>query len=77
MIKQAGSLFLACKEGNIKNIEHYFKNKKFKDFWINGIEISTGLTPIHVAAVNGKTDVIKLLIENGANVDIRSQVKCK
>jgi len=36
---------------------------------------SQGQTPMYIAAKNGNLDVIKLLIENKANYQIKSKVK--
>ena len=47
--------------------------KCFINTIINNFKI--GYTPLHCASQNGHTDVVKLLIESGAQIDVSSTVR--
>ena len=36
--------------------------------------IQIGYTPLHYAAFNGRTEIVELLIQNGANLDALNKV---
>lgn len=51
--------------------------EKIKDLINNGLDVNEkydGKLPLVVAVVSNKVDIVRLLIENGANVNIRSDV---
>jgi ankyrin repeat protein len=39
---------------------------------VNGTTEPTGLTPLHLAAGEGHLDIVKLLLEHGADINARS-----
>ena len=60
--------FLACEEGNLEKVEEFIKqgydvNKKDKSYG------RYGTTPVMYAAGEGRYDVVKCLIDNGADVN--------
>jgi ankyrin repeat protein len=57
-------LFIAINEGN----QHTVKALINAGAYLNAID-QTGKTPLHHAALEGKADILKLLIEGGANLD--------
>ena len=38
--------------------------------------LQNGRTPLFLACRNGHTDIAKLLIENGASMDVKDRVRC-
>ena len=38
--------------------------------------LQNGQTPLWLACLNGHTDIAKLLIENGASMDVKDSVSC-
>jgi len=41
---------------------------------VNEISATNGLRPLHIAAIEGKAEVVELLLENGANPTLKSDL---
>lgn len=52
----------ACKAGDIKEAKKYIKKGADVDY-----ADENGYTPFHIVAINGYTDIAKLLLAKGAN----------
>lgn len=76
-IRRMQLMYAACYVGDLKGIM-VLLNEKSHDVDGNnklGIDIDPeghGRRPIHVATITGKFDVVKFLIDNGANVNIQT-----
>ena len=55
----------AAKTGNIDRVHKLIKEGHF----VNAIDSRFGLTPLHYAVRNGRVEVARLLIENGASLN--------
>ena len=64
-------LFCACEHSSIKIVDLLIKNKA----QINKF-IKIGETAIKVACFHGRDDVVKYLLENGANLSISNDILC-
>lgn len=61
-------LFLACQDGDVAYVKQYLEENKD-----TASPIYDGTTPLHVAAGNGKTDVVSLLIDHGYDVNAKDE----
>lgn len=62
----SSDVFASCKTGQISSLEAVLQSNDTID--INIITNSTGDIPVHVAASNGHTEIIKLLHDKGASL---------
>ena len=71
----SGILHDAIKEGNIEKVEQLlaqgFSDEDIRQAYIN--ENKDGVTPLHIAAQNGYTSLVKLLLEQGAAKDSKDK----
>lgn len=58
-------MHLAANEGFVNLVEILLKSNAKLDPVANN-----GRTPLHVSCVRGKLEIVKLLIENGAQIDL-------
>ena len=66
------ALHNACQKGKFRKVKEILENCP-SDVNVNlGV---FGFTPLHEATSSGKPDIIELLLENGANVDSKSNGK--
>lgn len=63
-------LFKACGKGDVTTVKAILSANKTLDLSSMDEE---GNTPMHFAAVGGHADVVKILIEHGANVEVKSR----
>ena len=68
------SLIEACKIGNKDIVVEYLREKMKVD--VNK-EDTDGKTPLMYACENGKEDIVKLLLDKGADVDEKMDVATK
>ena len=66
------TLHNACQKGKFKKVKEILEQNP-TDVNINAGVF--GFTPLHEATSSGKSDIIELLLENGANVDSKSNGK--
>lgn len=74
--RDASNFFISAAEGNTTALKVILKNTKFKNFWINEIEPASGLSALMLASYHGKFDAVKLLLENGADPNIKGNGEC-
>uniref|UniRef100_A0A2S2Q1I3 Ankyrin repeat domain-containing protein 27 n=1 Tax=Sipha flava TaxID=143950 RepID=A0A2S2Q1I3_9HEMI len=71
--KNIGKIITAITDGDIRLIQHYLgiddENQNVNNFVDINCTNSKGFTPLHIAAIYGQTNIIKLLIGYGANVN--------
>ena len=60
-------IFNDAKNGNITSLNKILQDKSVDINWANPKE--KGNTPLHVAAENGRHEIVELLLKNGASVD--------
>ena len=72
--KAASAFYLACCEGNIDAVKEILPNLNLED--IDQIEPDGG-TALHAAAQYGHMDIVKLLLDRGANIEIMNKSKKK
>jgi ankyrin repeat protein len=60
-------LNVAISKGDIESV------KKFIEYGVDVNEESNGMTPLMVAARYNKVDIIKILIANGARVNVKNE----
>ncbi len=63
--QQIEDFILACKTGNMKVVKRTLKD----NFDINAKVIDDGTTALMLASAEGQAEVVKFLIENGANIN--------
>jgi len=61
-------IFILAAEGNIEGVKARLKDGASGTQSVNSA-MKNGMTPLHCAARNGQTEMVKFLIENGATVD--------
>jgi len=54
------ALYYACQYGRVEEVKHLIANNNFA---IDSPCNNNGATPLHIAAVNGRLDIVKLLVE--------------
>ncbi|CAF0826779.1 unnamed protein product [Adineta ricciae] len=67
---QASEFYMACREGDLYKVNRYLKSMTVRE--INHVEESNNSTALHAAAYFGHGDVVKRLLEVGANVHTRN-----
>lgn len=77
--KIIGKIISAIADSDIRLVQHYLgfgdENQNVsKKINVNSFNYK-GFTPLHVAAVYGQTDILKLLIEYGADVNLMTTLK--
>lgn len=56
---------------SMRNIENFIKQNAFIHEHIKNLsEKISGITPLHIAVLSGSTNIVKLLLEAGANTDL-------
>ncbi len=66
----ASEFYRACREGDLMQVDRYLKTMTLRE--INKIEESNNSTALHAASFFGHANVVKRLLELGANVHIRN-----
>lgn len=69
-------MVLEISDGEIRNISLNEKEIVQITFADEIISIKEGLTALHWASCSGHKDVVELLLENGADPNVLSEVKC-
>ncbi len=70
-LKDAEKILLDwVKEGNVKKTAEILESRDF-DGDLNALDDEDGMAPLHWAADRGNADVIKILLNKGAKVDLR------
>ncbi|CAK9864988.1 unnamed protein product [Sphagnum jensenii] len=67
-VKTTTALHLACKHGYRETVSSLLSCKQVR---VN-VEDNKSLTPLHLAVQKGHTKIVRLLLENGADVDCKS-----
>lgn len=70
-LKRWNGLFSAVSSNKIKAVNHILK----RGASVNIISIQSGNSPLHIAAKNGYTDMIRFLLDNGANPNAANYIK--
>lgn len=69
-----GKIITAISDGDIRLVQHYltidYENKTVHKFVNVNCYNYKGYTPLHVAAISGQIDIVKMLIEYGADVNL-------
>lgn len=80
--RKAHSFFNACLAGDLDGVKLIFSknfhtiNGDLLDKQLSSIEMdpkSWGRRPIHVATIGGHIQIVKYLVENGANINIKNK----
>jgi len=66
----ASDFYLACRQGDLHKVNRYLKTMTIED--INKVEIANNSTALHAASYFGHTEIVKRLLELGANVHTRN-----
>ncbi|XP_005093507.2 uncharacterized protein LOC101862335 [Aplysia californica] len=66
----------AARENEIETVEKMITFFKNNPSFINSKEPKTGHTALHHAARHGHFDIVRLLLESGANVDAKNNFRC-
>ena len=61
----ASDFYMACRQGDLSMVNRYIKTMTTRE--INKVEESNGSTALHAASYFGHADVVKRLLELGAN----------
>lgn len=69
-INNETALHLACKEGNVDVVRTLLIDGKCDP---NAVTVAMGWSPIHMSSHAGNLEITRLLIENGANVLLRTR----
>lgn len=72
--KEIANLFNFCSNGNLNGLKIIFKDKKIKDFWINHPEPSNNMTLLFVSIYYGQYDIMKYLLEQGADPNQKNNI---
>ncbi|KAJ7373027.1 Transient receptor putative cation channel sub A member 1 [Desmophyllum pertusum] len=64
----------ACAQGSLEIIQLFASNPTICRINVIAFD-SEGLTPLHVAALNNHSDVVKYLLEQGASIDPRDKLR--
>ncbi|CAF3371922.1 unnamed protein product [Rotaria socialis] len=62
---KASNFYMACREGNAELVKRLLKTTNVRE--INQIEESNNSTALHAASYFGHPEVVKILLEHGAN----------
>ncbi|XP_076450581.1 uncharacterized protein LOC143286742 [Babylonia areolata] len=66
----------AARDNEFDTVEKMITFFRGHNSFINSREPKTGHTALHWACRNGHFDVVRLLLENGANIDARNNFRC-
>ena len=58
-------IFKACKDGDIKTVKKYIKDKRD----VNAKDQKSGLSLLHIACMFHHLELVELLLDNGANIN--------
>ncbi len=67
---KASEFYMACREGDLQRVNRYLKTLTVRE--INKVEVANNSTALHAASYFGHPDVVKRLLEVGANVHTRN-----
>lgn len=78
--KMIGKIISATSDGDIRLVQHYLgiddENQNLQKFVNVNCCDYNGYTPLHVATIYGQTDIVKLLIGYGADVNSLTNSEC-
>ena len=66
----ASDFYMACRNGDIALVNRYLKTMTARE--VNKVEESNGSTALHAASYFGHGDIVKRLLEIGANTHTRN-----
>ncbi len=66
----ASEFYMACRKGDILTVNRYLKTMTVRE--INKVEEANNSTALHAASYFGHAEVVKRLLEVGANVHTRN-----
>ncbi|CAF3403490.1 unnamed protein product [Rotaria sp. Silwood1] len=66
----ASDFYMACRQGDLMKVNRLLKTMSTRD--VNRIEESNGSTALHAASFFGHANIVKLLLEIGANINTRN-----
>ncbi|KAK0426558.1 hypothetical protein QR680_009771 [Steinernema hermaphroditum] len=73
-IKEGNDFLTACTKGDVEKVRKMLEAKKLL---VNYVEpFMHNYTPLHYAAKKGDLEVVKILVENGANINAFTTVSC-
>ncbi len=61
----ASEFYMACRQGELSTVNRFLKTMTIRE--VNKVEESNGSTALHAASFYGHADVVKRLLEIGAN----------
>jgi ankyrin repeat protein len=73
--QQSADLIAAAAAGDVEEVQKLLDSEDMKEYAINASDYDRR-TCLHVAAVEGHADVVKLLCENGASVQVSCLLSC-
>lgn len=62
----ASDFYMACRQGDLTTVNRFLKTMTTRE--VNKVEEANGSTALHAASYFGHTEVVKRLLEIGANV---------
>ena len=69
-LNELGAIHLAANSGNVEIVEFYLNPPVCEDPNLKRIN---NFTPLHAESMNGKTKVVKLLLDRGAQVNVQTE----
>ena len=67
------SLIVAAREGNLPQVKHLVLNKGHD---VNTVSAKYKVTPLHAASLHGHADIVRFLLQNGANTELADDWNC-
>ena len=61
---EVSEFYLACRNGDVKFVEHYLKNLSDPKCQLNHSEPSVKSTPLHAASYYGHKEIVQLLLQH-------------
>jgi len=67
LVAHGMGIFQACKEGDLELVKAFIQRDATV---VNTSKADTGITPLYIAAENGHTEIVQLLLQHHANKDL-------